>query len=229
VGNRRSTSTVRHIDPTVDDAALIARYQAEGDVAVLEEIIGRYRRFVRAKARGYFLIGGDGDDVEQEALIGLYKAVRDFRPEHQASFRAFAELCIKRQIITAIKTATRHKHQPLNSYLSISGSRSGDDVADAPVDEILVSHSDTDPCDAVVQGERMADLERSMDELLSGLEVDVLRLYVEGKSYQEIGDQLGRHTKSIDNALQRIKRKLDGQLDEVDDDVVDLRAPVAVA
>ncbi len=211
MGNRRTTI---HADR--DDNALIAQYHADGDADVLEVILGRYRRFARAKARGYFLIGGDSDDVEQEALIGLYKAVRDFRPEHQASFRAFAELCIKRQIITAIKTATRQKHQPLNQYLSISGTRSADsDTADAPVDEILVSHTDEDPCDAVVATERMAHMRESMDELLSGLEVEVLRLYVEGKSYQEIGDQLGRHTKSIDNALQRIKRKLDGQL-EVD-------------
>ena len=208
------TSPARTAEQHADDAALVARYQADGEPEILDQIIARYRRFVRAKARGYFLIGGDNDDVEQEALIGLYKAVRDFRPEHQASFRAFAELCIKRQIITAIKTATRQKHQPLNSYLSISGSRPGDESSDAPVDEILVSHSDADPCDAVVQDERMIALHRSMDELLSGLEVDVLRLYVEGKSYQEIGEQLGRHTKSIDNALQRIKRKLDGQLDE---------------
>lgn len=212
MGNRR-TSHPSRASVEESDAELIARFQDGGDVEVLEQIIGRYRRFVRAKARGYFLIGGDNDDVEQEALIGLYKAVRDFRPEHQASFRAFAELCIKRQIITAIKTATRHKHQPLNSYLSISGSRPGDDGVETPVDEILVSHTDADPCDTLVDGERMQAMRDSMDALLSGLEVDVLELYVEGKSYQEIGAQLGRHTKSIDNALQRIKRKLDGQLE----------------
>ena len=215
-GNHSTLSTRRTTTGTdADDLELIAAYHASGDSELLEELINRYRRFARAKARGYFLIGGDSDDVEQEALIGLYKAVRDFRAEHQASFRAFAELCIKRQIITAIKTATRQKHQPLNSYLSISGGRSGDDSADNGVDEILLSHTDLDPCDTVVAAERMLSMRRSMDDLLSGLEVEVLRLYVEGKSYQEIGDQLGRHTKSIDNALQRIKRKLDGQLDAV--------------
>ena len=146
-GNRTVAQRRTTIAADTEDADLVARYQRDGEPEVLEILIARYRRFARAKARGYFLIGGDSDDVEQEALIGLYKAVRDFRPDHQASFRAFAELCIKRQIITAIKTATRHKHQPLNSYLSISGSRSGDDAADAPVDEILVSHTDTDPCD----------------------------------------------------------------------------------
>ncbi len=207
----RRTST---ISPETDDATLVARYQEHREPVVLEALLGRYRRFARAKARGYFLIGGDADDVEQEALIGLYKAVRDFRPEHQASFRAFAELCIKRQIITAIKTATRQKHRPLNQYQSISGVRPGDDAAEAAIDEILVEHTDPDPADHVVADERMAGLKAAMDAVLSGLEVQVLQLYVEGKSYQEISDQLGRHTKSIDNALQRIKRKLDGKLDE---------------
>ena len=205
---RRNTVLVE-----VADCDLIARYHETGCAATLDQIINRYRRFARAKARGYFLIGGDSDDVEQEALIGLYKAVRDFRPEHQASFRAFAELCIKRQIITAIKTATRQKHPPLNSYLSISGARPGEESADAPVDEILVGHSDDDPCEALVADERMQGLERSVQALLSSFEVEVLRLYVAGRSYQDIGDHLGRHTKSIDNALQRIKRKLDGKLD----------------
>lgn len=213
MGNRRTVVPIAE----ADDAELIARYHEHGEADALEEVINRYRRFARAKARGYFLIGGDSDDVEQEALIGLYKAVRDFRTGHQASFRAFAELCIKRQIITAIKTATRQKHQPLNSYLSISGGRPGDEMNDTAVDEILVSHTDADPCDTVVADERLLTLRRSMDELLSSLEIEVLRLYLEGKSYLEIGDQLGRHTKSIDNALQRIKRKLDGQFDAAEE------------
>lgn len=210
MANRRTTA----IQPEVTDAALVERYQRTGEPEVLDAIIARYRRFARSRARGYFLIGGDADDVEQEALIGLYKAVRDFRPEHQASFRAFAELCIRRQIITAIKTATRQKHQPLNQYQSISGGRTFDEAPDAAIEEILVSAADVDPCDCLVADERLAWVQSSLDRLLSGLEVDVLRLYVEGKTYQEISDQLGRHTKSIDNALQRIKRKLDGQLAE---------------
>src|SRR5690242_18102448 len=195
----------------LDDIELAARSQ-QGDRRALETLIDRYRRFARAKARGYFLVGGDSDDVEQEALIGLYKAARDFRPEHQASFRAFAELCITRQIITAIKTATRQKHQPLNQYVSISGVRGGDDPGERSVEELLHSHHDGDPADNVVSSERMNSMRASMAEMLSGLEVDVLKLYVEGKSYQEIGEQLGRHVKSIDNALQRIKRKLDQHL-----------------
>ena len=193
------------------DDELAARFQA-GDRLALEALIARYRRFARAKSRGYFLVGGDADDIEQEALIGLYKAARDFRPEHQASFRAFAELCITRQIITAIKTATRQKHQPLNQYVSISGVRGGDDPGERSVEELLHSHHDGDPADNVISSERMQSMRSSMAEMLSGLEVDVLKLYVEGKSYQEIGAQLGRHVKSIDNALQRIKRKLDHHL-----------------
>jgi RNA polymerase sporulation-specific sigma factor len=193
------------------DDELAGRFQA-GDRLALEALIARYRRFARAKSRGYFLVGGDADDIEQEALIGLYKAARDFRPEHQASFRAFAELCITRQIITAIKTATRQKHQPLNQYVSISGVRGGDDPGERSVEELLHSHHDGDPADNVISGERMHAMRTSMAEMLSGLEVDVLKLYVEGKSYQEIGAQLGRHVKSIDNALQRIKRKLDQHL-----------------
>jgi RNA polymerase sporulation-specific sigma factor len=195
----------------VPDDELAARSQ-EGDRQALETLIDRYRRFARAKGRGYFLIGGDADDIEQEALIGLYKAARDFRPEHQASFRAFAELCITRQIITAIKTATRQKHQPLNQYVSISGVRGSDDPGERSVEDLLIRHYGPDPADRVVSDERLGALRASMQELLSGLEVDVLRLYVEGKSYHEIGEQLGRHVKSIDNALQRIKRKLDSRL-----------------
>ena len=198
-------------DCTDDDLAVKAQ---GGDRAAQQVLIERYRRFARAKGRGYFLVGGDSDDIEQEALIGLYKAIRDYMPERQASFRAFAELCITRQIITAIKTATRQKHQPLNQYVSISGSRGNDDQqSDRVVEDLLDDSPSSDPADQVVSGERLDSLRGAMAEMLSGLEVDVLRLYVEGKSYQEIGDVLGRHVKSIDNALQRIKRKVDAHLD----------------
>ncbi|MEY2475080.1 MAG: polymerase sporulation-specific sigma factor [Actinomycetota bacterium] len=197
------------------DDELVARFR-EGDTDALNVLLERYRRFARAKARGYFLIGADSDDIEQEGMIGLYKAARDFRPERQASFRAFAELCITRQVITAIKTATRQKHQPLNQYVSISGVRGSDDPGERSVEVLLDDHCMPDPADEVVSNERMDNMRRSMAEMLSGLEVDVLRLYVEGKSYQEIGDHLGRHVKSIDNALQRIKRKLDVHIQERD-------------
>ena len=200
-------------DVDLDDDELAVRAQA-GDQDAFRILIERYRRFARAKGRGYFLVGGDADDIEQEALIGLYKAVRDYLPERQASFRAFAELCITRQIITAIKTATRQKHQPLNQYVSISGVRGGDDPGERSVEALLDDHNVADPADDVISAERLDAMRDSMARMLSDLEVDVLRLYVEGKSYYEIGEQLGRHVKSIDNALQRIKRKLDLHLQE---------------
>ena len=207
-------------DCTDDDLAVRAQ---GGDRFAQQTLIERYRRFARAKGRGYFLVGGDSDDIEQEALIGLYKAIRDYQPERQASFRAFAELCITRQIITAIKTATRQKHQPLNQYVSISGSRTTDEQqSDRVVEDLLDDSPSSDPADQVVSGERLDSLRSAMAEMLSGLEVDVLRLYVEGKSYQEIGDVLGRHVKSIDNALQRIKRKVDAHL--ADEAAADLAA-----
>ena len=204
-------------DPILSDLAdeeLVGCFQA-GDVAALNVLLDRYRGFARAKARGYFLIGADSDDIEQEGLIGLYKAARDFRADREASFRAFAELCITRQIITAIKTATRQKHQPLNSYVSFSSSRSGDDDGgERTVEESLESIEITDPADLVVSNESYRSMRIGMLEQLSGLEVEVLHLYVSGKTYQEIAGELGRHVKSIDNALQRIKRKLDVQLAE---------------
>ena len=210
-----------------DELALLAQ---DGDAEAQRVLIERYRRFARAKGRGYFLVGGDADDIEQEALIGLYKAVRDYRADRTSSFRAFAELCITRQIITAIKAATRFKHQPLNAYVAITGAPRSDDESSGTgrtVDDLLDERRLSDPCEQVLSDERMADLRSAMSSLLSGLEVDVLRLFVEGKSYQEIGDQLGRHVKSIDNALQRIKRKVDGHLAESEsadgDDVIDLR------
>jgi RNA polymerase sporulation-specific sigma factor len=196
------------------DVELVAQAQ-QGCSDSLVALIDRYRRFARAKARGYFLVGADADDVEQEALIGIYKAARDFRPEHLASFRAFADICVTRQIITAIKTATRQKHQALNQYVSISTPRTTDDSGDRAVDELIhVRRHGADPADRVIAQERFGAMRQRLSEVLSGLEVEVLSLYVEGRSYQEIGEELGRHVKSIDNALQRIKRKLELTLDE---------------
>jgi RNA polymerase sporulation-specific sigma factor len=196
------------------DVELVAQAQ-QGCSDSLVALIDRYRRFARAKARGYFLVGADADDVEQEALIGIYKAARDFRPEHLASFRAFADICVTRQIITAIKTATRQKHQALNQYVSISTPRTTDDSGDRAVDELIHVHRHgADPADRVIAQERFGAMRQRLSEVLSGLEVEVLSLYVEGRSYQEIGEELGRHVKSIYNALQRIKRKLELTLDE---------------
>src|SRR5947207_6099900 len=164
------------IVPLVDlkDDDLLERSRG-GDSDSLHALLERYRRFARAKARGYFLVGADSDDIEQEGLIGLYKAARDYRVDRQASFRAFAELCITRQVITAVKTATRQKHQPLNQYVSISGVRGSDDASERAVEDLLDDHYAPDPADTVVSRERMDDMRRSMGEMLSGLEVDVLR------------------------------------------------------
>ncbi|MCU4186964.1 RNA polymerase sporulation sigma factor SigH [Acidiferrimicrobium sp. IK] len=193
------------------DEELVARWQG-GDEVALEELLLRYRRFARAKARTYFLVGADADDIEQEGLIGLYKAARDFQADRQVSFRAFAELCVTRQVISAIKAATRQKHQPLNRYVSISAARGGDDAAERTVEDLLDDHRIADPADEVISREQLGAMRATVAGALSGFEVEVLRLYVEGTSYQEIGLRLGRHVKSIDNALQRIKRKLDQQL-----------------
>jgi RNA polymerase sporulation-specific sigma factor len=189
------------------DEDLVARFQ-DGDPDALNILIERYRRFARSKSRTYFLVGAESDDIEQEGMIGLYKAARDYRADRETSFRAFAEVCVTRQVFSAIKAATRQKHQPLNQYVSISGCKSGV-TGDRSVEEFPDDRHSSDPAEALLSRERLDDLRQSVAEALSRLEVDVLRLYVEGKSYEEIGARLGRHVKSIDNALQRIKRKLD--------------------
>ena len=199
------------VEPTDDDLA--ARFR-QGDVDALAVLLRRYRGFVRAKARGYFLVGADFDDLEQEGMIGLFKAVRDFRPDRQASFRGFAEICITRQILTAIKCATRQKHQPLNQYVSLTGGRHPDEPQPRPFEGSRGVPQVADPADEVVSLERVSEIRRWMGALLSGLEVDVLRLHAEGRSYEEIGQKLGRRAKSIDNALQRVKRKLELHLAE---------------
>lgn len=203
-------TTDRRCVTELSDQELVARFHA-GDGEAIETLLRRYRSFARRKARSYFLVGSDADDVEQEALIGLYKAARDFRADRQASFRAFAELCITRQIVTAIKTATRHKQQPLNQYVSISTTRP-DEEGERSVDKLLGPDPASDPADQIVSKEGMDEARRSMADLLTALEVDVLRLYVEGNSYQDISERLGRHVKSIDNSLQRIKRKVNQRL-----------------
>jgi RNA polymerase sporulation-specific sigma factor len=193
----------------LSDEVLVSLFNA-GEVEALDLLLVRYRRFARARARGYFLAGGDNDDIEQEAMIGLFKAIRDFR-HGQSSFRAFAELCITRQILTAVKTACRQKHQPLNRYVSLWGLRVLDDPTEHLVEELFDQRM-PDPADEVVSTEGQAALRASLVALLSGLEVDVLCLHLDGCSYSEIGDRLGRHPKAVDNALQRIKRKLEAHL-----------------
>jgi RNA polymerase sporulation-specific sigma factor len=194
-----------------DDDRLVAAVRA-GDERALNELLNKYRGYARAKARSYFLVGADHEDIVQEGMIGLYKAVRDFNPTLASSFRAFAELCITRQIITAIKTATRQKHGPLNSYISLSRPVGNDEDGDRCLSDVLPTTAICDPADLVISAERIRALQQHFDEVLSDLEAEVLRLYVDGKSYVEIAEVLDRHVKSIDNALQRIKRKLDGHL-----------------
>ena len=186
-----------------------------GEVQALEFIIYKYRNFVRAKARSYFLIGADREDIVQEGMIGLYKAIRDFRPDKLSSFRAFAELCITRQIITAIKTATRQKHIPLNSYVSLN-KPIYDEESDRTLLDVLSGSKISDPEELVISQEDFNSIESKIGELLSGLEWEVLTSYLQGKSYQEIAVDLDRHVKSIDNALQRVKRKLERYLEGKD-------------
>lgn len=185
----------------------------EGNEIALEYLINKYKGFVRAKARTYFLIGADREDIIQEGMIGLYKAIRDFKGDKLSSFRAFAELCITRQIITAIKTATRQKHIPLNSYVSLN-KPIFDEESDRTLMDIISEESISDPEILMINREEFLGIESKMGEILSSLEWEVLTLYLEGKSYQEIAEELKRHVKSIDNALQRVKRKLEKYLEE---------------
>lgn len=184
----------------------------EGNTEALEYLINKYRHFVRAKARSYFLIGADREDIIQEGMIGLYKAIRDFRTDKLSSFRAFAELCITRQIITAIKTATRQKHIPLNSYISLNKPIYEED-SDRTLLDVISTARFSDPEDMIISREEFGDIEEKMGELLSDLEWRVLMSYLDGRSYQEIAEDLKRHVKSIDNAIQRVKRKLERYLD----------------
>ena len=183
-----------------------------GNNVALEFLILKYKNFVKAKARSYFLIGADREDIIQEGMIGLYKAIRDFRGDNLSSFRALAELCITRQIITAIKTATRQKHIPLNSYVSLNKPIYDED-SDRTLLDVLSGTKITDPEELMINREEYNDIEYKMNEILSDLEWKVLTLYLEGKSYQEIAEDLERHVKSIDNALQRVKRKLERYLE----------------
>ncbi|NMA03684.1 MAG: RNA polymerase sporulation sigma factor SigH [Clostridiales bacterium] len=188
----------------------------DGDIDALEYLIRKYKNFVRAKARSYFLIGADREDIIQEGMIGLYKAIRDYKPDKLASFRVFAELCITRQIITAIKTATRQKHIPLNSYISLN-KPIYDEESDRTLLDVISGHKITDPEELVISREELIHIEETIGEILSSLEWNVLTLYLQGRSYQEIAYDLDRHVKSIDNALQRVKRKLEKYLEERDE------------
>jgi len=191
----------------------IVELAQQGEQSAVEYLVDKYRNFVRAKACSYFLIGADKEDIIQEGMIGLFKAIRDYKTDKLTSFRAFAELCITRQIITAIKTATRQKHIPLNSYVSLN-KPIYDEESDRTLMDILSTTKITNPEEIVISREEFIFIERKMGEILSSLEWKVLMAYLEGKSYQEIAVELKRHVKSIDNALQRVKRKLEKYLED---------------
>jgi RNA polymerase sporulation-specific sigma factor len=192
----------------VEDLALVFRARS-GDRRALDEVIRRYAGFVRLKSSSYFLAGGDSDDLIQEGLVGLYKAVRDYRSDKDTSFRSFAELCITRQIITAIKTATRYKHAPLNGYVSFSHTPAGhDDGSECTLGDALAGPSVEDPARRVIASQELQALVGCLGTSLSRLEASVLALYLEGRSYEEIGQIVTCDPKAVDNALQRVKRKV---------------------
>jgi len=197
-----------HSQLQVDDGFLIALAK-QGNPDAYDRLVRRYYGFVRLKASSYFLAGGDSDDLIQEGLVGLYKAIRDYRTDRESSFRNFAELCITRQIITAVKTATRNKHTPLNQYLSFSSSPSSTAAEGEPtLDEVIPGPSVNDPVNQVISTEELQALVACLSTVLSELESRVLSLYLDGHSYEDVGKRLDCDTKTVDNALQRVKRKV---------------------
>jgi RNA polymerase sporulation-specific sigma factor len=220
-----------HLAEEASDEDLVERYQL-GEERAMELLLARYRDFPRAKARPYFLVGADRDDLIQEGMIGLYKAIRDYQAGKDASFRTFADVCITRQILTAVKTATRYKHGPLNTGISLETPMSVSDDPDRVLADVLEAPRSSDPAELVVSLEGVASLKVEFMGSLSGFEAEVLRLYLGGKSYQEISEMLSRHVKAIDNALQRIKKKLELHIRsrELDDgDVVMSQASSAIS
>jgi RNA polymerase sigma-H factor len=204
----RPATAAQKAQRELEDLQLVLRAR-NGDGGAMDVLIRRYTGFVRLKASSYFLAGGDSEDLVQEGLIGLYKAVRDFRADKETSFRSFAELCVTRQIITAIKTATRYKHAPLNTYVSFSHTPAGQDSdGECTLGDALPGPGVNDPSVCVISTEELQSLVFTLGTGLSPLEAEALRLYLEGSSYEEMAEILGRDTKTIDNALQRVKRKI---------------------
>ncbi len=210
---KTAQTTAQQIDLNNESDEEIVKLAKQGEEIATEYLINKYKNFVRVKAKSYLLVGADREDIIQEGMIGLYKAIRDFRADKLSSFRAFPELCITRQIITAIKTATRQKHIPLNSYISLNKPIYDED-SDRTMLDILSGTKITDPEEVFISHELSDDLRERIQENLSDLESQVLLSYLEGKSYQEMAKELDRHVKSIDNALQRVKRKIEKTLGE---------------
>jgi len=205
-------SPQRQGQPEFDDHYLVALAKS-GRRDAFDRLVKRYHGFVRLKASSYFLIGGDSEDLIQEGLVGLYKAIRDYRTDRESSFRNFAELCITRQIITAVKTATRNKHTPLNGYVSFSQTPAASGEGDSTLDEILPGPTAHDPVNQVISTEELHSLVACLSSVLSELESSVLSLYLDGHSYEVVGERIGCDAKTVDNALQRVKRKVGAHLD----------------
>lgn len=200
--------TRRHeAQPELDDHYLVALAK-RGSADAYDRLVRRYRGFVRLKSSSYFLLGGDSEDLIQEGLVGLYKAIRDYRTDRESSFRNFAELCITRQIITAVKTASRNKHAPLNQYVSFAQSPAAGGESESTLEDILPGPISDDPADRVIATEELSSLVSCLSSVLSNLESEVLSLYLDGYSYEVIGERLECDTKTVDNALQRVKRKV---------------------
>ena len=193
--------------PELDDQYLVALAKS-GSADAYERLVRRYRGFVRLKASSYFLLGGDSDDLIQEGLVGLYKAIRDYRTDRESSFRNFAELCVTRQIITAVKTASRNKHAPLNQYVSFAQTPAAAIESDATLEDVLPGPVSEEPSERVIASEELSSLVSCLSSVLSELESRVLSLYLDGNSYEIIGERLECDTKTVDNALQRVKRKV---------------------
>jgi len=199
--------------PELDDHYLVALAK-QGSAEAYDRLIRRYRGFVRLKSSSYFLLGGDSDDLIQEGMVGLYKAIRDYRTDRESSFRNFAELCVTRQIITAVKTASRNKHAPLNQCISFAQTPTAAGDSESTLEDILPGPISDDPSDRVIATEELRSLVDCLGSVLSGLESEVLSLYLDGYSYEVVAERLECDTKTVDNALQRVKRKVATHISE---------------
>lgn len=211
--NRGTGAREQHIHGVErgDDVDLVVMAR-DGDERATGEIFRRYRALIRSKSRFYFLNGADREDIIQEGLIGLYKAIRDYDPEREAGFRSFAELCITRQIISAVKASTRLKHSPMSGYVSLSRTTSGDEEGERLFSDILAVKDICDPAAIVMGAWETEFISTGLIDALSEFERDVLRLYMHGEPYSRIAVRLSRTPKAVDNALQRIRRKMETQI-----------------
>lgn len=207
------TNSIDQLLQPLDDEALVELSQ-DGSSKAQDILIQRYKNLVKGKSRAYFLMGADKEDIVQEGMIGLFKAIRDYRPDKAASFKSFAEMCVKRQIITAIKTAARQKHMPLNSYVSLN-KPVFDEESDRTMYDMMTNSKELNPEHLLIKREELKMLETKMDEVLSDLEWEVLNAYLDGKTYSEIALEMNKHVKSVDNALQRVKKKLEKHVEQI--------------